>query len=117
MCDLCHGLQSKNGNVVVGIDVIEDAIAQAKEKCPLGEFYVTNVTNYFQQRTMKLKPHNRSIFASCNCCCRLWVDQTNEDKRWKQRFMHYLHRNLVGHSSFFPVPVSVIISMKITVDW
>jgi hypothetical protein len=61
MCDLCHGLQSKNGHVAVGIDVNEDAIAQAKEKCPLGEFDVANVTNYFQQKNMKLKPRNRLI--------------------------------------------------------
>mmetsp|Transcript_11302 Transcript_11302/g.26874 ORF Transcript_11302/g.26874 Transcript_11302/m.26874 type:complete len:704 (+) Transcript_11302:1-2112(+) len=49
--DLCRELQSVYGHRVVGIDVNESAIAQAKRNCPLGEFHVADVTNYFQRGT------------------------------------------------------------------
>ena len=49
--ELCRELQFVHGHRVVGIDLNESAIAQAKRRCPLGEFYVADVTNYFQEDT------------------------------------------------------------------
>ena len=47
--ELCRELQAVYGHRVVGIDVNESAIAQAKRHCPLGEFYVADATNYFHE--------------------------------------------------------------------